>query len=66
MANILDLLNSPVGKTLINGTSQQLGQNKAKTKDYTTQNFFDTERHVTCPGDGSCGKNGSHGDKGAG
>jgi hypothetical protein len=32
MASILDLLNSDVGKTLINGTSRQLGQNKAKTK----------------------------------
>ena len=31
MANILDLLNSDIGKTLINGTSQQLGQDKAKT-----------------------------------
>ena len=32
MANILDLLNSDIGKTLINGTSQQLGQDKNKTK----------------------------------
>jgi hypothetical protein len=31
MATILDLLNSDMGKTLINGTSQQLGQDKAKT-----------------------------------
>lgn len=31
MASILDLLNSDIGKTLINGTSQQLGQDKAKT-----------------------------------
>ncbi|RPD98624.1 DUF937 domain-containing protein [Aureibaculum marinum] len=31
MANLLDLLNSDLGKTLINGTSQQLGQDKAKT-----------------------------------
>ena len=31
MAGILDLLNSDIGKTLINGTSQQLGQDKAKT-----------------------------------
>jgi len=31
MANILDLLNSDLGKTLINGASQQLGQDKAKT-----------------------------------
>lgn len=32
MNSILDLLNSDIGKTLINGTSQQLGQDKAKTK----------------------------------
>ena len=31
MANILDLLNSDLGKTLISGASQQLGQDKAKT-----------------------------------
>ncbi len=31
MANLLDLLNSDLGKTLINGTSQQLGQDKDKT-----------------------------------
>ncbi len=31
MAGILDLLNSDIVKTLINGTSQQLGQDKAKT-----------------------------------
>lgn len=31
MASILDLLNSDIGKTLINGTSKQLGQDKAKT-----------------------------------
>ncbi|MCB0458460.1 MAG: DUF937 domain-containing protein [Flavobacteriaceae bacterium] len=31
MSNILDLLNSDLGKTLINGTSQQLGQDKNKT-----------------------------------
>lgn len=31
MASILDLLNSDLGKTLINGTSQQLGQNKDQT-----------------------------------
>ncbi len=31
MASILDLLNSDAGKALINGTSQQLGQDKAKT-----------------------------------
>ncbi|QCX39527.1 DUF937 domain-containing protein [Aureibaculum algae] len=31
MANLLDLLNSDLGKTLINGASQQLGQDKAKT-----------------------------------
>lgn len=31
MANILDLLNSDLGKTLINGTSKQLGQDKKKT-----------------------------------
>lgn len=31
MASILDLLNSDIGKTLINSTSQQLGQDKAKT-----------------------------------
>lgn len=31
MGSILDLLNSDIGKTLINGTSQQLGQDKAKT-----------------------------------
>ena len=31
MANILDLLNSDLGKTLINGASQQLGQDKGKT-----------------------------------
>jgi len=31
MAGILDLLNSGIGKTLINGASQQLGQDKAKT-----------------------------------
>lgn len=32
MPNILDLLNSDIGKTLIKGTSQQLGQSKTKTK----------------------------------
>ena len=32
MAGILDLLNSEMGKTLINGTSKQLGQDKTKTK----------------------------------
>ncbi len=32
MSSILDLLNSDLGKTLINGTSKQLGQDKAKTK----------------------------------
>jgi hypothetical protein len=32
MASILDILNSDIGKTLINGTSKQLGQDKAKTK----------------------------------
>jgi len=31
MGNLLDLLNSDIGKTLINGASQQLGQDKAKT-----------------------------------
>ena len=31
MPSILDLLNSDIGQTLINGTSQQLGQDKAKT-----------------------------------
>lgn len=31
MAGLLDLLNSDMGKTLINGASQQLGQDKAKT-----------------------------------
>ncbi len=31
MANLLDLLNSDLGKTLISGTSQQLGQDKNKT-----------------------------------
>lgn len=31
MGNILDLLNSDLGKTLINGTSQQLGQDKGAT-----------------------------------
>ncbi len=31
MAGILDLLNSDIGQMLINGTSQQLGQDKAKT-----------------------------------
>ncbi|MGB5363984.1 MAG: DUF937 domain-containing protein [Aureibaculum sp.] len=31
MASILDLLNSDMGKTLIEGTSKQLGQDKAKT-----------------------------------
>ncbi|NLP57894.1 DUF937 domain-containing protein [Lutibacter sp. B1] len=31
MAGILDLLNSDLGKTLINGTSKQLGQDKGKT-----------------------------------
>ena len=31
MASILDLLNSDIGKSLINGTSQQLGQDKGKT-----------------------------------
>jgi len=31
MGSILDLLNSDIGKTLISGTSQQLGQDKAKT-----------------------------------
>ncbi len=31
MASILDLLNSDIGKTLISGASQQLGQDKAKT-----------------------------------
>lgn len=31
MASILDLLNSDIGQTLINNTSQQLGQDKAKT-----------------------------------
>ena len=31
MANILDLLNSDLGETLINGASKQLGQDKAKT-----------------------------------
>ncbi len=31
MANILDLLNSDIGKSLINGASQQLGQDKAST-----------------------------------
>jgi hypothetical protein len=32
MPNILDLLNSDIGKTLINGTSKQLRQPKTKTK----------------------------------
>ncbi len=32
MPSILDLLNSDMGKTLIDGTSKQLGQDKAKTK----------------------------------
>ena len=31
MASILDLLNSDMGKTLIEGTSKQLGQDKSKT-----------------------------------
>ena len=31
MASILDLLNSDIGQTLINNTSKQLGQDKAKT-----------------------------------
>ena len=31
MASILDLLNSDIGKTLISGASQQLGQDKEKT-----------------------------------
>jgi hypothetical protein len=31
MSGILDLLNSPIGKTLINGASQQLGQGKQQT-----------------------------------
>ena len=31
MSGILDLLNSPIGKTLINGASQQLGQDKKQT-----------------------------------
>ncbi|MDY7393816.1 DUF937 domain-containing protein [Aureibaculum sp. 2210JD6-5] len=31
MANLLDLLNSDLGKTLINGTSQQIGADKGKT-----------------------------------
>lgn len=31
MASILDLLNSDLGKSLINGTSQQLGQSKEQT-----------------------------------
>ena len=31
MASILDLLNSDLGETLINGASKQLGQDKAKT-----------------------------------
>lgn len=31
MAGILNLLNSDLGKTLVNGTSQQLGQDKRKT-----------------------------------
>ena len=31
MASILDLLNSDIGKTLISGASQQLGQDKGKT-----------------------------------
>ena len=31
MASILDLLNSDIGKSLINGTSKQLGQDKGKT-----------------------------------
>jgi len=31
MANILDLLGSDIGKTLISGASQQLGQDKGKT-----------------------------------
>ncbi len=32
MSGILDLLNSPIGKTLINGASQQLGQGKQQTQ----------------------------------
>jgi hypothetical protein len=31
MAGLLDLLNSDIGKTLVSGASQQLGQNKAQT-----------------------------------
>lgn len=31
MSGILDLLNSPIGQTLINGASQQLGQGKKQT-----------------------------------
>lgn len=31
MSGILDLLNSDIGKTLINGTSKQMGQSKQKT-----------------------------------
>ncbi|MFT4684624.1 MAG: hypothetical protein ACI863_001232 [Flavobacteriales bacterium] len=31
MSGILDLLNSPIGQTLINGASQQLGQDKKQT-----------------------------------
>lgn len=31
MAGLLDLLNSDIGKTLISGASQQLGQNKVQT-----------------------------------
>lgn len=31
MANLLDLLNSDLGKTLINGTSQQIGADKSTT-----------------------------------
>lgn len=32
MSGILDILNSPIGKTLINGASQQLGQGKQQTQ----------------------------------
>lgn len=31
MAGILDILNSDLGKTLINGASQQFGQDEGKT-----------------------------------
>jgi len=31
MAGVLDLLNSDLGKTLVNSASEQLGQNKAQT-----------------------------------